>query len=71
MKTKHHIFILKSSTADCCMGFLPLHTVIKFLAKVMTVPSACKVKTSFGKNLHSSLRSGSIFPKNLACVESH
>ena len=39
---------------------------IKFLAKVIPCPFVPQGYTSFGKFLHSSLRSGSKFSKNLA-----
>ena len=43
-----------------------LADAIKFLAKVIPCPFVPQGYTSFGKFLHSSLRSGSKFSKNLA-----
>ena len=61
MKTKTVIFIenSKDSVTDA----------INLLAKVMSVPFRLQGRrpSGFEKNLHASLRSGSIFSKNLAC----
>jgi hypothetical protein len=48
------------------MRKMPLTDLINLLAKVIPYPFVLHGYTSFEKNLRTSLRSGSIFPKNLA-----
>ena len=47
----------------------PFTVAINLLAKIMSVPFRLQGRRPLGfeKNLHASLRSGSIFSKNLAC----